>query len=775
MALKDDVTIRIGGDAKGAKRAADSVLQSFGRLKGSIASLLGAGAFAALTKRALDNADALSKLSRSTGVGIGALSELNFAAKLSGVDDLGSSLNKLNRTLGDAARGVKEPADAFAALGVEVKDADGNIRGTEDVLLDVADAFSKYEDGAAKSTVAQQLFGRSGAKLITFLDSGREGINALRAEAAALGLTLDESTGKAAEGFNDNLTRLGSVTTGLGTRLASELAPELERLTGLLVETAKDSDAVAGAADGIATAFKSLVLAGTAVSNILQIIGKGLGAQGAALAALLSGDFRGALEIGRLASSDIEGDLDDIASAYEKLFGEIEGGAKDAAEALEAIARPQLQLEDPAAKARAAKAIKAAQDLAAKIAKATRDASDAVFKATQDRDEALLEAGFKDSEITLQDYYARRLGLELAALDQEAAARRAALTGADAAERIRLQGELDAIAIQRKAAAEISALDEARAFTEQREKLSEENLQRIQDEIDRITEAFDRAQQNAANSVATGDLSQPAAQELVTGGATQAIADLQALRAELALLAEQEAPGAQAALDALDESLRGISISAQSGIDKAIASLRLELAALQDNFSGDTVIALRDSFTGLFQSLADGTKKGGEALRDFVRGFAQQMAAIASRALATYLVLQLLDAVYPGLGRTVAASSGVAAGVKHTGGVVGQGGTSRQVPALMFAGAPRFHEGGVPGLKPGELPIIAKRGEEILSDSDPRNVLNGGGAAAQGGGTRVINVIDPNLVQDYMSSSSGEKTLLNVIERNAGAIKQKLG
>ena len=38
--------------------------------------------------------------------------------------------------------------------------------------------------------------------------------------------------------------------------------------------------------------------------------------------------------------------------------------------------------------------------------------------------------------------------------------------------------------------------------------------------------------------------------------------------------------------------------------------------------------------------------------------------------------------------------------------------------------------------------------------------------------TRIINVIDPEMVEDYMSSSSGEKVILNTIQRNPGAVKQ---
>ena len=64
------------------------------------------------------------------------------------------------------------------------------------------------------------------------------------------------------------------------------------------------------------------------------------------------------------------------------------------------------------------------------------------------------------------------------------------------------------------------------------------------------------------------------------------------------------------------------------------------------------------------------------------------------------------------------------------------------------------------------------KGEEVLAKNDPRNAANGGDSGS--GGTRIINVIDPNMVEDYMSSSSGEKVFLNFIQRNPNAIKQVL-
>lgn len=62
----------------------------------------------------------------------------------------------------------------------------------------------------------------------------------------------------------------------------------------------------------------------------------------------------------------------------------------------------------------------------------------------------------------------------------------------------------------------------------------------------------------------------------------------------------------------------------------------------------------------------------------------------------------------------------VAAGVYHVGGIVGHHGTSRFVPASVFESAPRYHVGGVAGLKPGEVPSVLQAGELII----PKAIAN---------------------------------------------------
>lgn len=91
-------------------------------------------------------------------------------------------------------------------------------------------------------------------------------------------------------------------------------------------------------------------------------------------------------------------------------------------------------------------------------------------------------------------------------------------------------------------------------------------------------------------------------------------------------------------------------------------------------------------------------------------------------------------------GNLLGAASKALGSSAHTGALVGAGGIGGATPRLVnpawFIGAPRFHTGGMPGLAPDEYPIIAQKGEEILSKDSPRNVKNGG-ADSVGGSSQV--------------------------------------
>lgn len=184
-------------------------------------------------KGAIDNADQMGEMAQKVGVSVEALSSLGYAAKLSGADTetLATSLRKLSQNMLAVAQGSTGPvATAFNALGVSVQQADGSLRASDQVLLDVAEKFARMEDGATKTALAVQLFGKSGAELVPFLSQGRDGIAALTAEADRLGITISGTTAARAGAFNDTLDRMRATFDGVVNKIAGEVLPSVNEL-----------------------------------------------------------------------------------------------------------------------------------------------------------------------------------------------------------------------------------------------------------------------------------------------------------------------------------------------------------------------------------------------------------------------------------------------------------------------------------------------------------------------------------------------------------------
>ncbi|TCU25283.1 phage tail tape measure protein [Rhizobium laguerreae] len=207
----------------------------------SVAAVAAGAAIGASIKGAIDEADDLSKLASKIGVPIDELSRLKYAADLSGVsiDGVATGFKKLSTVMVSAASGNKAAAALFSDLGVSVTNADGSLRASSAVLGDVADKLQGMEDGAAKTALAVQLFGKSGLDLIPLLNGGAAGLKQMTDEADALGLTISAETGKAAEQFNDNISRLQATLTGLVTQITAALAPTLATITDYIVQASE--------------------------------------------------------------------------------------------------------------------------------------------------------------------------------------------------------------------------------------------------------------------------------------------------------------------------------------------------------------------------------------------------------------------------------------------------------------------------------------------------------------------------------------------------------
>lgn len=287
------------------------------------AAFLGfASAAAVLVKGSIDAFDATAKLASSVGITSESLSALSYAADLSGIsqEELGSSLARLARSASDAASGAKEQAAAFDLLGVSVKGADGQLKNTDVLLAEIADKFASYKDGAAKTALAQEVFGKSGAKLIPLLNAGAAGIEELKKEAEALGLVFGGDTGPQAELFNDNISRLRGAVKGLSNGVAIELLPTLSNLSTKLLDSAKSSGVLDQAARAGAAGVKILLSVGVIVGAAFKTLGEILGGVAGALVALFSGRFSEAFNIAKNVTADFVGNISGAASAVSTIW-----------------------------------------------------------------------------------------------------------------------------------------------------------------------------------------------------------------------------------------------------------------------------------------------------------------------------------------------------------------------------------------------------------------------------------------------------------------------
>ncbi len=134
-----------------------------------------------------------------------------------------------------------------------------------------------------------------------------------------------------------------------------------------------------------------------------------------------------------------------------------------------------------------------------------------------------------------------------------------------------------------------------------------------------------------------------------------------------------------------------------------------------------------------------------------------------------------------GIASTVAISQGLALALADGGFVSGAGGSrSDSIPAMLSNGefvvnaksTARFR----PQLESMNNPSGFQAGGLVGNAGAANSAVSSAESDSQrGGGTKIINVLDPNLMEDFVASPQGERVIVNLIERNSSSITQILG
>jgi hypothetical protein len=398
---------RMASDIRKAEGLVDSAAQrmqrtfdTLGRGLGGVFAGLSVGAMAAWIKSAIDAGDEANKMAQKMGVATKEVAGLELAYRLSGAgsEAMATSVARLAKQVSDGSK-------ALEAMGIRTRGASGELRGTTDVLYEVADVFKELPDGIGKTALAVETFGRSGADLIPLLNGGSEGFREMAAMAARLALVIDEETGKRAEAFNDTLDLIGMGTRGISRGIAAELLPTLQSLAGNFLASMTEGDKLKRTADILATALKGLYVVGLGTAEVFSTVGKYLGGTWSAIALATRGEFRMAAEALRVMANDVGDGWSKTARSISQAWGDESGAALAAAAQVGKVQRDLLadqKAREEAAKAAAAAAQKEADALAKLMAKL--NSKDAGIDADFIDNMQLLYRGWQRGAVGLADY-----------------------------------------------------------------------------------------------------------------------------------------------------------------------------------------------------------------------------------------------------------------------------------------------------------------------------------------------------------------------------------
>lgn len=214
----------LGLDWSNFQRGMQGAMSSVQRLAG------GASLFAAVTVAAqhfydaIQMGDNLGDLNAQTGVAIDKLMELQMAFDLNGMkaEQVQPVLSKMQRMIADAGSGSAEAATKFAMMGVSIADIQG--LNADEQLMKIGEAITQIQNPAQRSAMAMEIFGKSGAKLLSvFAAGGMDEVRKVLGNQSALLLQNAGVFGRA----SDILGLTGMKIRGFFVGIASEIVPQL--------------------------------------------------------------------------------------------------------------------------------------------------------------------------------------------------------------------------------------------------------------------------------------------------------------------------------------------------------------------------------------------------------------------------------------------------------------------------------------------------------------------------------------------------------------------
>src|SRR5690625_5076148 len=249
------------------QRRMNTLMRTGGALIASYISIRTIRRTIQFSREIANTANNIDQLRIKTGLATDYIQEFEFIA-----DQLGASTDVLNSIMGGFSRrlsglesGTGRASDAFRALGVAARTADGDMRSISDMVPELMAALRNIENPTQRISLATDIFGRRADALIPILDGTQQEVNELAQTYREMGTAMDEAAIKRAAEFHNRMNQMQESLAGLRREagffamdVVDKVAPALEDMVFWVNLTNEALDDMGSSTDDAGLAMRYL-------------------------------------------------------------------------------------------------------------------------------------------------------------------------------------------------------------------------------------------------------------------------------------------------------------------------------------------------------------------------------------------------------------------------------------------------------------------------------------------------------------------------------------
>lgn len=297
----------LGGVASNTKALQSQMAADLGKIEGAVgavtkryAAWAAALAGGAVLKDTINTTAAFTReatgLGKALGINTNEAAVLNIALR-----NTGNDADAMTGAASKMAKQLRTNEASLNGMGLATRDANGNFRNMQDLLLDGIKIVNSYAEGTDRTIAQQTMFGKGADDITGLLKLSARAIDDARAKQEALGLVVGVNNVEAAARYKRVMNDVSDVLLAMKKAIGDAVMPMFTKLSEWFAAAGPAAVFVLrGALGGLMTVFWGLknaaVMAWEVIDSMVFSVAEPIKTVAEAMVKLLSGDFKGAGE-----------------------------------------------------------------------------------------------------------------------------------------------------------------------------------------------------------------------------------------------------------------------------------------------------------------------------------------------------------------------------------------------------------------------------------------------------------------------------------------------